>query len=227
MTSGQPEPVDRPGRARPRRSPAPSRRATAAVVPYARKTHRSTRRRQQRPGDAESGQRRGAEVADDRRVGEQEQRLGDQGAERGDGEPEDLPVLRPGGRSRRGESPGRSRRPDVGHTGPHRRHGPNLSPVHRGWTANGAPAGGPVGSPGAPSTGLSTGSITLGPLGPHLRAGRRPQVVHRRIRPDASARRRPSVAAVGRRGFCPTSLRVDMHGSGRTVGRTSRGRGRR
>ncbi len=35
---------------------------------------------------------RGAEVADDGGVGEQEQRLGDQGQEGGNGEPEDLPV---------------------------------------------------------------------------------------------------------------------------------------
>ena len=44
-------------------------------------------------GDAEPGQRGGAEVADDGRVGEQEQRLGGQRQERGDREPEDLPVL--------------------------------------------------------------------------------------------------------------------------------------
>ena len=45
-------------------------------------------------GDPESGQRCGAEVADDGRVGEQEHRLRDQGQERGDGEPDDLAVLR-------------------------------------------------------------------------------------------------------------------------------------
>ena len=45
-------------------------------------------------GDAEAGQRRGAEVADDGGVGEQEQRLGDQREERGDGEPHDLAVVR-------------------------------------------------------------------------------------------------------------------------------------
>ena len=52
------------------------------------------------PGDAEPGQLRRAEVADDRGVGEQEQRLGDEGAERGDGEPEDLAVLQDGARGR-------------------------------------------------------------------------------------------------------------------------------
>ena len=45
-------------------------------------------------GDAEPGQRGGAEVADDGGVGEQEHRLGDQGEERGDGQPHDLPVVR-------------------------------------------------------------------------------------------------------------------------------------
>ena len=45
-------------------------------------------------GDAERGQRRRAEVTDDRGVGEQEQRLGDQCAERGEGEAQDLAVVR-------------------------------------------------------------------------------------------------------------------------------------
>ena len=48
-----------------------------------------------RAGDAERGELCGAEMADDRGVGEQEDRLGDQGGERGDGEPGDLAVLRP------------------------------------------------------------------------------------------------------------------------------------
>jgi hypothetical protein len=43
-------------------------------------------------GDAEPGQLGGAEVTDHRRVGEQEQRLGDQGQEGRSGEPQDLPV---------------------------------------------------------------------------------------------------------------------------------------
>ena len=43
-------------------------------------------------GDAEPGQLGGAEVADDGGVGQQEERLGDQGQERRDGQPEDLPV---------------------------------------------------------------------------------------------------------------------------------------
>ena len=46
-----------------------------------------------RRGDAERRQLRGAEVADDRGVREQEQRLGDQGEEGRDGQPQDLPVL--------------------------------------------------------------------------------------------------------------------------------------
>ena len=46
------------------------------------------------------GELRGAEVADDRRVGQQEERLGDEREERGDGQPQDLPALRGiGGRS--------------------------------------------------------------------------------------------------------------------------------
>ena len=64
-------------------------------------------RREQRAGDAEPGQLRGAEVTDDGRVDEQEQRLGDEGAEGGDGEPEDLPVLDPAA-GPRGGSPGRA-----------------------------------------------------------------------------------------------------------------------
>ena len=44
-------------------------------------------------GDPLAGQLGGAEVTDDRRVREQEQRLGHQRQERGDGEPQDLPVV--------------------------------------------------------------------------------------------------------------------------------------
>ena len=40
-----------------------------------------------------AGELRGAEVADDGGVGEQEQRLGDQGEEGRDRQPQDLPVL--------------------------------------------------------------------------------------------------------------------------------------
>ena len=57
-------------------------------------------RGQQRAGDAEPGELGSAEVADDRRVGQQEQRLGDQGGEGGPGEPQDLPV------TARGSDPG-------------------------------------------------------------------------------------------------------------------------
>ena len=45
-----------------------------------------------RSGDTKAGQRDGAEVTDDGRVGEQEHRLGDQGEERRDRQPQDLPV---------------------------------------------------------------------------------------------------------------------------------------
>ena len=44
-------------------------------------------------GDAEAGELGGAEMADDRGVGEQEERLGDQGQERRDGQPQDLAVV--------------------------------------------------------------------------------------------------------------------------------------
>ena len=54
-------------------------------------------------GDPEGGELRRAEVADDRSVGEQEQRLGDQGQEGRHREPQDLPVPGPAARwSRRG-----------------------------------------------------------------------------------------------------------------------------
>ncbi|GAA0618971.1 hypothetical protein GCM10010394_56730 [Streptomyces crystallinus] len=43
--------------------------------------------------DAQAGQLRGAEVADDRTVGHDEERLGDQSAEGGDGERDDLAVV--------------------------------------------------------------------------------------------------------------------------------------
>ena len=47
---------------------------------------------QDRRGDAETGELRGAEVADDGGVGEQEERLGDQGQERRDRQSQDLAV---------------------------------------------------------------------------------------------------------------------------------------
>ena len=51
-------------------------------------------------GEAEAGQGGGAEVADDRGVGEQEQRLGRERQEGGDGESHDLAILGPGHRHR-------------------------------------------------------------------------------------------------------------------------------
>ena len=50
-------------------------------------------RAEHRRGDAEGGQLRRAEVTDDGGVGEQEERLGDQGEEGGDGQSQDLPVV--------------------------------------------------------------------------------------------------------------------------------------
>jgi hypothetical protein len=43
-------------------------------------------------GDAEAGELRGAEVADDSGVGEQEERLGDEREEGGDGQAQDLAI---------------------------------------------------------------------------------------------------------------------------------------
>jgi hypothetical protein len=52
---------------------------------------------QQRGGDAEAGQLRRAEVPDHGAVGQQEQRLRDQGAEGRQGQRQDLPVVTAGG----------------------------------------------------------------------------------------------------------------------------------
>ena len=62
--------------------------------------HRPTSGAEHRRGDAERGELGGAEVADDGGVGEQEQRLGDQGEEGRHGQAQDLPVVRARGRSR-------------------------------------------------------------------------------------------------------------------------------
>ena len=66
-----------PCRIAPRLSPAPSRRATAAVVPYARKMQRLTTAVSTVLAIAQPGELRCAEMPDDGGVGEQEQRLGD------------------------------------------------------------------------------------------------------------------------------------------------------
>ena len=74
---------------------------------------------QHRGGNAEPGELLGAQVSDDRAVGDQEERLGEQRAERREGEPQDLPVVPAGflagipaegvrsGRSRTGPLSGR------------------------------------------------------------------------------------------------------------------------
>jgi hypothetical protein len=51
-----------------------------------------------RAGDGEPPELGRAQVPDDRGVDEDVERFGRQGAERGDGEPQDLPVVPPGGR---------------------------------------------------------------------------------------------------------------------------------
>ena len=75
-----------PWRARARRSPAPTWRATDGGGAVGEEDAQADRRLEHARGDAEPGQLRGAEVADDRGVREQEQRLGDQREERGDRE---------------------------------------------------------------------------------------------------------------------------------------------
>ena len=76
----------------PRRSPAPTCRADGRGGAVGEEHAQPHRRLQNRAGDAQARQLGGAEVADERGVGEQEQGLGDQGEERGDGEAEDLTV---------------------------------------------------------------------------------------------------------------------------------------
>ena len=60
----------------------------------------ATARQQDAAGDREPGQGVGADVTDDGGVGEDVERLGHQRRERGDGQPEDLPV--PAGHRRAG-----------------------------------------------------------------------------------------------------------------------------
>ena len=64
---------------------------------------------------------------DDGRVGQQEQRLGDQRAERGDGQPQDLAVLRAAARRARGRGPARPA-PGAG-TGPISNHAAGRRPA--------------------------------------------------------------------------------------------------
>ena len=73
-------------------SPAPSRRATAGVVEYARKTISPTIVCRIGRGDAEAGERHDAQVADERGIHDEEERLGDERAERGHGEAQDVAI---------------------------------------------------------------------------------------------------------------------------------------
>ncbi len=77
--------------ARPELAGHPRGRAVGEEVEHA------ERRRQHRAGDGQTGERAGAEVPDDRGVGEEVQRLGRQGTQRRDGEAGDLPVVRTAG----------------------------------------------------------------------------------------------------------------------------------
>ena len=89
----QPEPVDALGQRAPGvpRADLAGDRGGGAV---GEEDAQADQRAQDRRRDPQGSQLRGAEVADDRRVREQEQGLGDQCQEGRNGEPEDLPVLR-------------------------------------------------------------------------------------------------------------------------------------
>ena len=65
-----------------------------------------------RPGEAERGDLRPAEVADDRRVGEDVERLGRERAERGQREPDDLAVVRGAKTHRAADDNGPMQRPN-------------------------------------------------------------------------------------------------------------------
>ena len=80
----------------PRRSPAPIRRATLAVRAVGQEDAQPDHGLQHHGRDALARELRGAEVAHDRGVREQEQRLGHQRQEGGYGEPQDLAVVGPG-----------------------------------------------------------------------------------------------------------------------------------
>jgi hypothetical protein len=89
---GQPDPVDAlPDRFRP---PAGADLARdRGRGPVGQEDRDVDERAQRLAGDPEAAERDRADPADDRRVGQQEQRLGDQRAERGHREPQDVPVL--------------------------------------------------------------------------------------------------------------------------------------
>jgi hypothetical protein len=88
----EPEAVDPLGQGSPG-VPGAEVACNAGRGPVGEEDAQSHDRLQDRRGDAEAGQRCGAEVPHDRGVGEQEERFGGQGEERGDGEAPDLAVL--------------------------------------------------------------------------------------------------------------------------------------
>ena len=94
MTQRQPDPVDALGEraAQVAGAEAPGHRGRGAV---GQEDAQPDERLEHGRSDAEAGQLGGAEVADDGGVGEQEQRLGDQGHEGRQGQPPDLPVVAP------------------------------------------------------------------------------------------------------------------------------------
>ena len=98
--AGQPQPVDAlaDGRLTVARADLPRHRCRGPVGQEDREAHQG---REGLAGHAEPAERGGAEPADDHRVREQEQRLGDQRPEGGHGEPQDfrvagVPARRPG-----------------------------------------------------------------------------------------------------------------------------------
>ena len=92
---GQPDPVDALGQGRApvagAEQPGHARRGAVGE-----EDAQADHRLEHDGGDAEARERGGAEVPDDGGVGEQEERLRDQGQERGQGEPPDLAVERVG-----------------------------------------------------------------------------------------------------------------------------------
>ena len=83
-----------PSRSAVSRAPAPTARVTCDVVPYARKLNIAKTPPSDQPGGTERRELRRSEMADDRRVDEDEGRLCGERPEREDGEAKDLAVVR-------------------------------------------------------------------------------------------------------------------------------------
>ena len=88
---GEPDPVDALGEGRPPVAGA-EQAGDAGGGPVREEDAEADQRLEHDGGDAETGQGGGAEVADDRRVGEQEHRLRDEREERRERQPPDLAI---------------------------------------------------------------------------------------------------------------------------------------